>query len=102
MKSVVLIGSEWSEGSSATKSLTEQVCTKLGYPFKYNDVEVCEESLRFMWSNNLKTLPVLMSLNTEYGHATRLKVGGFDHEGIVSFLSDENDAHLISIDECED
>ncbi len=102
MRSAVVIGSDWSQESGPVKTLTEQVCTKLGISFKYNNVEMCSESIKFIHENNLKTLPVLISLNSDSDYVTRIKVGGFDYEGVVSFLSEENDDHIISMDECED
>lgn len=100
MKSVVMIGASWSTVSNESKPMIKDACTKLGYHFTYDDIEVSEEAQTIIKANFFRKLPVLMSIDPscEDGYSVRYKVDGFDYSGIVSFLNDEDDTMLRELD----
>lgn len=95
MREVILVGATWCAGCKAAKPFVEEICTKLGYVFKYEDFESSIIAQDIVKKNCFRSLPVLAYINSEEDEAVvRYKVAGFDYKGIQSFLLDEDDLNL--------
>jgi len=97
-KELVQVGADWCGPCKVLKPIAEELCTKLGIVYRYVDVE-SEEGSKIIKDNFFRSIPVLkytqlIQKDTGLEPLVRYKVGGFDRDGVVLFLTGANDLNV--------